>query len=196
MKILLLIFSYLLGSVPFGYILFWFSEKKDIRQFGSGNIGFTNVARLKGISFGLPVLVLDILKGFIPVFFAIIIFDDLTLASLAGFLAVAGHIFSVFLKFRGGKGFATTLGVFACLSLKGTFLIVGIALICVFVTRYVSLGSILGAFFYPIILLIFDTSLNIVIISTLISILVIIRHQENIRRLLKGEERKIGKKYD
>jgi len=188
---LCLIFSYLLGSIPTGYILFWLSEKKDIRKFGSGNIGFANVTRVKGLSLGIPVLIFDFLKGFLPVWVGLKFFDNSILALIGGFLACFGHIYSIYLKFKGGKGFATALGVFAGIFFTGALIISVIAIILIIVTGYVSLASITGVVLYPVILLIFKKPLTIILIISLISIMIVYHHKENIKRLIRGEERKI-----
>lgn len=118
MKILFLLASYLLGSLPIGYILFWISEKKDIRNVGSGSTGASNLFRLKGWKFALPALLIDVLKGVLPAYLALRVLSDIRLAALAALLAVLGHCFPVYLKFRGGKGVATTMGAFAVLAFE------------------------------------------------------------------------------
>ncbi|MCP2520951.1 glycerol-3-phosphate 1-O-acyltransferase PlsY [SCandidatus Aminicenantes bacterium Aminicenantia_JdfR_composite] len=191
---LYLIFSYLLGSIPTGYILFWISEKKDIRKFGSGNIGFANITRLKGLSFGIPVLILDFFKGFIPVWLGLKISENSIVALTGGFLTCLGHIYPVYLKFKGGKGFATALGVFTGAFFLGALIVSFIAITLIIATGYVSLASIIGVVLYPLVLLIFKKPLTVILIVCLISIMVIYRHKDNIKRLIKGEERKI-KRY-
>ena len=188
---LYLIFSYLLGSIPTGYILFWLSEKKDIRKFGSGNIGFANVTRVKGLSLGIPVLIFDFLKGFLPVWVGLKFFDNAVLASVGGLFACVGHIYSIYLKFKGGKGFATALGVFTGTSFVGALIISIIAIVLITITGYISLASLTGVVLYPTILLIFKKPTPIILIISLISIMIIYRHKENIKRLIRGEERKI-----
>ncbi|MCP2605108.1 glycerol-3-phosphate 1-O-acyltransferase PlsY [Candidatus Aminicenantes bacterium AH-873-B07] len=195
MKIALyLFFSYFFGSIPTGYILFWLSEKKDIRKLGSGNIGFANVTRLKGLSLGIPVLIFDFLKGFFPVWIGLRVFDNLILALIGGFLACFGHIYPIFLKFKGGKGFATALGIFTGTFFIGAIIIAGIAILLIIITGYVSVASIIGVILYPIILIIFGKPLIIVLIASLISVMIIYRHKENIKRLIERKERKIIKK--
>ena len=190
---LYLTFSYLLGSIPTGYILFWISEKKDIRKFGSGNIGFANITRLKGFSFGIPVLIFDFLKGFIPVWLGLKISGNSAVALIGGFLACLGHIYPIYLKFKGGKGFATALGVFTGTFFLGALIVSFIVITLIITTGYVSLASIIGVVLYPLVLFIFKKSFTFILIISLISIMVIYRHKDNIKRLIKGEERKIRK---
>ncbi|MFQ5722555.1 MAG: glycerol-3-phosphate acyltransferase, partial [Candidatus Aminicenantales bacterium] len=109
MKIISSLLAYLIGSIPTGFIIFYLSEKKDIRNFGSRSTGATNVLRLKGWKYGLVVFGGDFLKGFLTVFATLKIFNDLSLAAICGLLAVAGHCFPVYIKFKGGKGVATTI---------------------------------------------------------------------------------------
>ena len=125
MKILFAIFSYMFGSFPTGYVLYFFSEKKDIRGFGSQSIGATNILRLKGWTFAIPVIFMDILKGFLPVFLALKLFPDKNFALLCGFLAVLGHCFPIYIKLRGGKGVATAVGVYLVLALKPLLIGIG-----------------------------------------------------------------------
>ena len=112
MKFLFIVFSYLLGSIPFGYLIFYFTEGRDIRTLGSGNIGATNVLRSKGKLAGLLTLALDILKGAVPVIYGRIHFDLPWIVLLGALAVLLGHVFPVFLKFRGGKGVASLVGIF------------------------------------------------------------------------------------
>ena len=125
MKILFAILSYLFGAFPTGYILYYLSEKKDIRGYGSQSIGATNILRLKGWFFTIPVIFVDILKGFLPVFLGLKLFPDNRFALLCGFLAVLGHCFPVYIRFKGGKGVATSVGMYVALAFKP--LLIGIA---------------------------------------------------------------------
>lgn len=194
MKILFLICSYLLGSFPSGYILFLTSEKRDIRNFGSQSTGATNVLRLKGWKYALPVGIMDVLKGAIPVFLALKLFPDKKFALLCGFLAVLGHCFPVFIKFKGGKGVGTTVGFYAVLALKPLLLSLALFLIIIAITRYVSLGSILATLSYPFFVFLFKGEIEIIYLSFVIFLLIVWRHKENIERLIKGRERKLGEK--
>jgi len=194
MKILFAVLCYFFGAIPSGYILFRLSEKKDIRSFGSQATGATNVLRLKGLKYAIPVLLFDIAKGFLPVFFALKLFGDLIFALTCGFLAVVGHCFPVYIKFKGGKGLATTLGVYAFLAFKPVLLSLAVFLIAVFISRYVSLGSLLTLLSFPVFSFFFKEEIQVVYLGIALFILVTFMHRENIARLFKGTERKIGEK--
>ena len=165
MKIIFAILSYLIGSIPIGYIFFFISEKKDIRNFGSQSTGATNLFRLKGWKFALPVLLIDFLKGFLPVFFALKFFQDKPFALICGLLAVLGHCFPVYIKFKGGKGVATTFGAYAILAFKPFLLSLVIFLIVSGASRYVSLGSILATLSYPIFIFLLKGEVEIAYLS-------------------------------
>lgn len=194
MNILFLIASYLLGSLPSGYVLFWISEKKDIRNFGSGSTGATNLFRLKGWKLALPALFIDVLKGVLPAYLAIRVLFDIQLAALSALLAVIGHCFPVYLKFRGGKGVATMMGAFAVLAFKPFLISLTIWLLIIGISRYVSLGSLLAAFSYPFLTLIFHNEEEIIYVSIALFLIVAIRHLGNINSLIKGKERKLGER--
>ncbi len=194
MKILYALFSYLLGSIPIGYILLFISERKDIRNYGSGATGATNVLRIKGWKYALPVSVLDILKGFVPVFFALKIFENIFFAVICAFLSVAGHCFPIYLKFKGGKGVATAAGVFSILAFKPFVLGLVVFILVVVFTRYASLASILAASSFPFFIYLFKGKVEIIGLSLAIFLLIVLRHWGNIKRLIKGTERKIGEK--
>jgi glycerol-3-phosphate acyltransferase PlsY len=197
--LLTLTFAYLLGSIPFGYLLVLLFRKKDVRETGSGNIGATNVARSGGKGLGLLTLLLDALKGYIAVILAMhfapnTIHGPSTLAIAAAVTAVLGHVFPIWLKFRGGKGIATALGVFiALVPLVALAAVVLFALI-VATTRLVSLGSILAAISIPLfaLLLVPRRSLALLLGLTCISLVSIIKHRANIVRLLHGNESRFG----
>jgi len=194
MKILFAGLSYLLGAIPAGYILFYLSEKKDIRDFGSQSTGATNMLRLKGWKYAIPVLLFDTLKGILPIILALELFEDLTFALACGFLAVVGHCFPVYLKFRGGKGLATALGAYAALAFKPFLLCLAVFILTVGITRYVSLGSLLAITSYPVFTFLFKNEIEIVYLSMALLILIVFQHRRNIVRLIKGEERKLGEK--
>jgi len=194
MKILFAILSYLFGSIPTGYIFFFISEKKDIRNFGSQSTGATNVLRLKGWKYALPVLLVDFLKGFIPVFLALKFFQDKPFSLACGFLAVLGHCFPVYIKFRGGKGIATAFGAYAVLAFKPFLLCLAIFLLVVGASRYVSLGSLLATLSYPILIFLFKGEVEIAYMSFALFFLIMLMHRENIENLAKGKERKLGDK--
>jgi glycerol-3-phosphate acyltransferase PlsY len=194
MTIIYATISYLVGSIPTGYILYKLSEKKDIRRFGSQATGATNVLRLKGWKYAIPVGLFDILKGFFVVYSALKLFPDKRLALLCGFLVVLGHCFPIFIKFKGGKGVATTVGVYAALAPVPLLCSIGIFLAVVLLTRYVSLGSLLAMFFFPIFVLYIIGDPAVIALSIAIFCLIIFRHMGNIKRLIAGNERKFGEK--
>jgi glycerol-3-phosphate acyltransferase PlsY len=185
------LFGYLLGSVPTGLLLAKFFSKVDPRKTGSGNIGATNIFRTAGKGLGILTLAGDVLKGMIPIGIAIQLgISDLWLAA-AGLSTFLGHIFPIFLGFKGGKGVATALGVYLVISpiavLMEFLLFAGL----VWKWRYISLGSICCATTIPILIAFFRSdSQAYFILSVIIAALVLYRHQENIVRLLQGTENK------
>lgn len=194
MKIISSLLAYLIGSIPTGFIIFYLSEKKDIRNFGSRSTGATNVLRLKGWKYGLVVFGGDFLKGFLTVFATLKIFNDLSLAAICGLLAVAGHCFPVYIKFKGGKGVATTIGVFSFLAPKPLLVSLVLFLIVVLITRYVSLGSLLAILNLPISAWLFGADFEIIVLGIAVFLVVGFRHKANIFRLIQGKERKIGER--
>jgi acyl phosphate:glycerol-3-phosphate acyltransferase len=190
--------AYLLGSIPFGYLLVRLATGEDVRASGSGNIGATNVAR-KSRGLGATTLVLDAAKGFAAVFLAWLWFigphRHLYMACAALF-AVLGHLFPVWLKFRGGKGVATSFGAFALLTPKTILCLVALFLVFAIAFRYVSLGSIAVAGAFPLVawaLHEYHEPMELAIIAT-VALLVIWRHRQNIERLASGTESKLGEK--
>ncbi|MCM8823205.1 MAG: glycerol-3-phosphate 1-O-acyltransferase PlsY [Candidatus Omnitrophica bacterium] len=197
MWILPLIISYLLGSIPFGFILTYLIRRIDIRDYGSGNIGATNVARILGKKLGIYVFLLDFLKGSLSIWiFKLFPFPSGSsyLFLLCGLAAVCGHNWPIFLGFRGGKGVATSLGVMSSLSFVYTYLwlVLTIAvvswLISFFIFRYVSLASLLAGSIFFIFSLILPVSRDIKILSLLLLLLLIFRHKNNIVNLIHGKE--------
>jgi acyl phosphate:glycerol-3-phosphate acyltransferase len=184
-------FSYLLGSIPFGYLLVRIFRGHDIRQSGSGNIGATNVAR-SSPALGLLTLILDALKGAAAVALAHSLFPPKNiLGGVAALLAIVGHVFPVWLKFRGGKGVATGLGSFVILAPKATVVTVAIFAGVVLAFRYVSLGSMVAVALFPVfawILRCYGDMPLMLALMTSASLLIIARHHQNIRRLLSGTE--------
>ena len=185
--ILLILGSYLLGSIPTGLLLAR-AAGVDIRATGSGNIGATNVYRTLGRSVGVLTLVGDCLKGLVPVLAARYLDLGDPLIAAAGAAAFLGHVYTVFLGFKGGKGVATALGVFLGVSPAsvGIALVVFIAVVAA--TRYISLGSIVAAGAMPVIVTALDRRPLIIAMSALIALLVIWKHRENISRLRAGTE--------
>ena len=192
--------SYLLGSIPFGYLLVRFFRKADIRAQGSGNIGATNVARAGGKGLGMLTLLLDLGKGLIAVLIARHLApgrpgfpSDLAVGSAVA--AVLGHIFPVWLGFRGGKGVATALGVFLALAPSVALAGVGVFALLVLTTRIVGLASVIAAALFPIFALLLLPDRSTVFLGgiALIAMLVIVKHRGNMARLLKGTEPRFGK---
>jgi acyl phosphate:glycerol-3-phosphate acyltransferase len=201
--------SYLLGSIPFGYLLVRIFHGEDVRQSGSGNIGATNVAR-KSPVLGAITLLLDAAKGAAAVAFA----DQLMRSQtelitkagnpwliaplvLAALFAVIGHMFPVWLKFRGGKGVATALGSFALIAPKAALVAVAIFVLIVLIFRYISLGSVIAVAAFPVLAWVFHEYGNVaasLAFMSLSSLLIIFKHHANIGRLLAGTENRFGAK--
>lgn len=194
MKILFAALAYFMGAFPSGYLFFRAGEKKDIRSFGSGATGATNVLRLKGWKYALPVAFIDLLKGFLPAFLALKIFRDPGLAAVCASLAVLGHCFPVYIGFKGGKGVATAAGAMFAVALKPTLLSLIVFVLTVALTGFVSLASILAALSFPFFMLLFKMPANLILLSLPILLIILIRHAENIKRLIGGQERKFGQK--
>jgi glycerol-3-phosphate acyltransferase PlsY len=191
--------AYLLGSIPFGYLLVRFFRKEDIRSTGSGNIGATNVARSGGKALGILTLLLDVLKGYLAVILAMhfapnTLHGPSNLAITAAAIACLGHVFPVWLGFKGGKGIATALGVFLALVWPVAVASLILFIIVVALTRIVSLGSVLAAASIPIlaILLIPARTPELLIGLSIISLLSIAKHHANIARLFQGKEPRFG----
>ncbi len=190
--------AYLLGSIPVGWLIANIFYHKDIRQEGSGNIGATNALRIFGTKIGILVLLLDMLKGIIAVLIAKQVIPGAhPLVSIAGLVAILGHIFPVWLKFRGGKGVATAAGVFAALAPLG--LLIGLLsfILVLWRTRYVSLGSIIAAMVFGVSTFWMELSkpmpdVALMILVGFIVTMIISKHKSNIQRLLRGEENKIS----
>ncbi len=185
------ILFFLIGSIPFGWIIYKLTEKKDIREEGSGNIGAANIYRLKGKIFGILVLLLDASKGIITVLIAKSIFKDQILLTLSALIAVSGHIFSPFLSFKGGKGVATSMGALAGLSVKTFLITLFPVIIALFTTRIVSLSSLTFSFIYPFLFIFIEKSFYNSFPIFIITLLILLRHRENIIRLMEKRERRI-----
>ncbi len=190
--ILYLLFAYLCGAIPFGYIIAKVFGKVDIRTIGSGNTGATNVYRSISKPLGVLTLILDLLKGFIPVYCTMVLNPDSSLLIISvAFITIIGHIFTVFLNFKGGKGVATGCGVFLALNPLAILICFLVFVMVLAMFRYVSLASIMAAVMLPVSLYFLNSMHEIVIFASIISILVIVRHIGNIKRLLNGTESKI-----
>ena len=192
MQILALIgFAYLVGSIPSGYVLGKLSGV-DVRQVGSGNVGATNVARAVGKRQGVLTLLADALKGMVPV--AIGLWMNLPPEAIAVIASAAflGHLYPIFLKFRGGKGVATGLGALLIIAPLATLLLVGVFVAVVFPTRLVSLSSIVAAAFAPLALWMFFQPPAIVWLGAFLAAMIVWRHRGNIQRLMTGTEPRFG----
>ena len=186
--IIVAIYSYLLGSIPFGLVLTKIFLKKDIRTVGSGNIGTTNVLRTGNKFLATTTLILDLLKGYVSVFITIYYFESLT--SLSALICFIGHIFPIWLKFKGGKGVATYLGVILALSYK-LFLIFGIAWVSLsLLFRFASLSSMISALIVFLYAYFYEININTLILF-LFFVMILFTHKENILRLKNSTENKI-----
>jgi len=196
--------AYLLGSIPFGYLLVRIFRKEDIRQKGSGNIGATNVIRSGAKGLGAVTFLLDVFKGYLAVFFCQLIVGRMQLApsvrvntvALAALCAILGHIFTIWLGFKGGKGVATAFGVFLALAPLSALAGLGIFAVVFALSRYVSLASIISAAAFPFIAVLLhnrpQTAFSTAVLF-LIPFIVIVKHRQNIARLLSGTEYRFGK---
>ena len=181
------IISYLMGSIPFGFILTKIFLKIDIREIGSGNIGATNALRTGNKTIGYSTLVLDILKAVAPVIYVKIFYQDfLYIASLCAFL---GHVFPIWLKFKGGKGVAVYLGILFAINFYFGIIFIISWFVTFFISKFSSLSSLVGAASIPIYLLIL-TQFDRVIFFTIMFVLIFFTHKENIKRLKNKEETK------
>lgn len=221
--IIVAVIAYLLGSIPFGYILVRLFRKQDIRQTGSGNIGATNVARSGAKGLGILTLFLDAAKGYAAIVIAKTLFSTLVpsklpipenafeygitaayreqaiviAAAIAAIFAILGHMYPIWLKFKGGKGVATGVGVFLALAPLAVGIVLVLFLVIVWFSRYVSLGSIIATAAFPLLawLLYRNQTPSIVfIIAAFGAFLIIAKHHQNIRRLLAGTEHRLGEK--
>jgi glycerol-3-phosphate acyltransferase PlsY len=200
LALLAIVLSYLIGSIPNGYVVGRLFKGIDVRDHGSGNIGFTNVLRVAGVGPGIIVLLADVGKGVLAVL-AISRLGSIQANALtpyirelcAGF-AMIGHVWTIFLKFRGGKGVATSLGIFISLFWRGGLIGLGVWIIVVAITRYVSLGSILLCISFCVAAFVISGQYiwGLRIMALVVTAIVIYRHKGNIRRLIRGEERKFG----
>jgi acyl phosphate:glycerol-3-phosphate acyltransferase len=196
-----IIISYLVGSIPTAYLAGKILKGIDIRKFGSGNIGATNALRVLGKKTGATVLLIDVLKGVIPVIFLgkYVLSQGISLSQELVYIAIAascviGHIWTIFLGFKGGKGVATSLGVLIGISLKlqavaislGIMLFIWLVIFIIF--RMVSLASVIAALAFPICVIILKQPLSLFIFALILSLLVVWRHRANIKRIIQGKE--------
>ncbi len=195
--IVFLLLSYLLGSIPFGFLVGKYLKNIDIREYGSGNIGVANIFRVLGVKCAILVLIGDCLKGFIAVYMLTLISENYIVYLLAGLFAIIGHNWSIFLKFNGGKGIATTYGVIIFLN---PFIAIISALIWVTIVavfKFSALGSLTSVFSMLILAFLFKTSFEFKIFLIIINLLALYRHRSNIVRLIQRKENKVffSKKY-
>lgn len=197
--IALVVFAYILGSVPFGLVVGTALFRKDIRKYGSGNIGATNVLRNLGPAAGAMVLVLDILKGLIPVLLVkLLLSDNLEIVPLvgviAGFAAVLGHNYSIFLGFSGGKGMSTAGGMVIGLWPWAALILFILWLTILVTTRYSSLASLTLAVILPILVLMIYPRIEYIVFSIITAAVLVYKHRSNISRLISGKELRLGVK--
>ncbi|MDH3972641.1 MAG: glycerol-3-phosphate 1-O-acyltransferase PlsY [Deltaproteobacteria bacterium] len=190
---LLILFAYLIGSIPTGVILARYYGIGDITKEGSGNIGATNVGRVAGKKAGIITLAGDTLKGVIPLLVTTVVAGDFPwLIATVGLVAFLGHIYPLFNNFKGGKGVATALGVFIYISPLSVLAAIAVFGGLVYIWRFVSLGSVVAAGLMPAFIGLFSETKIYIILAVIIGGIVIYRHKENILRLLEGQENKLG----
>ncbi|MEW6519940.1 MAG: glycerol-3-phosphate 1-O-acyltransferase PlsY [Thermodesulfobacteriota bacterium] len=193
MDYLIIIISYLVGSIPFGLLLGKLAGI-DVRQDGSGNIGATNVSRLLGKKVGAVTLLLDAGKGLLPMVAAGLLGFAQHIVMLCGAAAFIGHLFPLYLRFRGGKGVATALGIFLYLSPVALLICAAVFFVAVYLSGFVSLGSLLAAGLMPVVVFFQQGSGGCFYLAVFVGLLIWIKHRSNIIRLLRGEEKSWKKK--
>lgn len=203
-RLLVAVASYLLGSIPFGYLLMRVFRKQDIRSIGSGNIGATNVLRSGARGLGAATFLLDMLKGCAAVWFGALVATHMAptahvrnFEAIAALCAVLGHMLPVWLHFRGGKGVATGFGVFLVAAPSAALAAITVFFIVLALSRYVSLASILGSASFPVfawLLVKGDRPAFFIAVQIIVALLVILKHHQNIRRLFSGTESRFGQR--
>ena len=193
------VFTYSIGSIPTSYLMGKLIKGIDIREYGSGNVGATNALRVLGTKIGIITLLIDIAKGFFAVQIGKLLVSEPSNLFLigTGLFAIIGHIFTIFLKFKGGKGVATSTGVFIALSPVPVAIALVVFVITVLISKYVSLGSIVAAFVFSLIEFIVNlrnrfTDIELLVFVFLIMVFIFIRHKTNIKRIIDGNENKIS----
>ena len=189
---IIILVSYFIGSISPSYI-FGKIYKMDIRKKGSGNAGTTNTLRVLGKKVALAVFLIDFFKGFLLVFFVRRYFT-MEYALIAGVFVVLGHIYTVFLGFKGGKGVATTFGVLYCLFFKEVFICSILGLVILYITRYVSLSGLITLLNTNILMFLLDVEIRYIYFTFFLFCIVTFKHKENIKRLINHTERKLGEK--
>ncbi|MGH7797620.1 MAG: glycerol-3-phosphate 1-O-acyltransferase PlsY [Candidatus Binatia bacterium] len=191
MLVALIIFAYLLGSIPSGYIVGALAGV-DVRNAGSGNIGATNVARIVGKRLGALTLLADTAKGYVPVFIALRMGLSPAAVALVAIASFLGHLYPVFLRFKGGRGVATAFGALLALAPVATLILIGVFAVIVLCGRRISLGSIAAALAAPFALWSISAAPAFIAMSAFLGAMVILRHRDNIKRLLDGTEPRLG----
>lgn len=201
--IYLLPIAYIIGSIPTSVWIGKIFYHTDVREYGSKNAGATNTIRVLGYKAGIPVFIIDALKGYFAVYLIHFFNNEHFNASqilifqlLLGISAILGHIFPVFAQFKGGKGVATLLGIFLCITIYPTLISLAVFFVVLFITKYVSVGSVSAGIVFPIsVFFLFPESpAPLKIASIVITFLILLTHKKNIVRLIKGEENKFGSK--
>jgi glycerol-3-phosphate acyltransferase PlsY len=189
----ILIGGYLLGSIPFSYLVTRIQTGKDIRQLGSKNVGATNVLRTTGKIPGIIALILDVLKGSAAVWITRDFFQMTPgIAAAAGFTTVVGHSYPIFLSFKGGKSVATGAGAFCVLSPFGMLSSIGLFVMMLFGFRIVSLASMIASASFPLFAWVFGAGTQVVVFGAFSALWIVLRHRQNLIRLFQGTERKMG----
>jgi len=185
--------AYLVGSVPFAFLL---SRRRgiDLREVGSGNVGATNVLRTSGVRTAMIAMGLDVIKGALAVVMAQRLTGGIGAPMAAGLASVLGHIYPIWLRFRGGKGVATAAGVFAVLTPMALGIASATFVLVVWITRYISVGSVIGALTLAVVAVITDAPAVVEIGSAVAALMILQRHRSNIRRVFAGTERRIGQR--
>jgi len=197
--ILSFVFAYLIGSIPTSYLMGKIIKGIDIRDYGSGNVGATNALRVLGTKIGIITLLIDIGKGFVAVQIGKLLISEPTnlFLILMGLFAIIGHIFTIFLKFKGGKGVATSAGVFIALSPLPIAIALIVFVVTVWISKYVSLGSMVAALVFFLLELMVNVrnrfaNVELLIFIFLLMVFIIVRHKTNIKRIIDGNENRIS----
>lgn len=194
-RIISMIIGYLFGCINFAYIIGRFHDHIDIRNYGSGNSGTTNAIRVMGWKLGALTFLGDFLKSIAAYVITSMIFGSMNAGIYAGFGVVLGHNWPVFLKFKGGKGIASTLGLIYAVDYRAGLIMTLIMALVIYITRYVSVGSILMAIGMPILFFVFkEHNVEFLLVGVVLMVIAILRHAANIKRLIKGNENKLGSK--
>jgi glycerol-3-phosphate acyltransferase PlsY len=192
-SVLPILFGYGVGSLPLGYLVASRAKGIDLRRVGSGNVGATNAYRSAGLAAAVIVVLVDVAKGASSVFFAARFASGAADPVAAGIAAILGHVYPVWLRFHGGKGVATACGVFWMLAPLATAIAASLFLIVVWVSRYVSLGSIVATVALPPLAWLTDTPMAVVVGAAVAAVLIVERHRANLARLQQGSERRLGR---